>query len=53
VAAGPIVSIFSGLIALFIFQTINPGIVYFELMFFGSQDDRPFDIANIYVKKTV
>ncbi len=35
VAAGPIISILSGLTALFIFQQTNPGIIRFELMFFG------------------
>src|SRR5580704_13733084 len=35
VAAGPVLSLLSGLIALYIFQHINPGVIRFELMFFG------------------
>jgi Flp pilus assembly protein TadD len=35
VAAGPIISILTGLAALFVFNNINPGIIRLQLMFFG------------------
>ncbi len=35
IAAGPLVSVLTGLLALLIYQNINPGILRFELLLFG------------------